>query len=57
MSKVPPIGIAIAVPPIRVDMFGGVLDLGNPKFNDVSKDIVQIMIDFSLMEIVEVYTM
>ena len=35
----------------------GVLDIGTPDFNDVTKSIGQITIDFSLMEMVEVYGM
>ena len=55
--EVQPNGIAILVPPIRMQVSGGVIDLGTPEFTDVSKSIGQITIDFSLMEMVEVYEM
>ena len=51
-----PNGIAVPVPPIRTQVSGGVLDLGTLEFNDVIRDIDQITIYFSSMDITEVYT-
>ena len=45
-----------SVPPIKVEVSGGVIDLGNPELNDVAKEINQINIDFSSMKITKVYT-
>ena len=56
-SEVQPTIIAVPVPPIRMQVLGGVLNIGTPKFQDVSKNIGQITLYFSLMEMVEVYAM
>ena len=56
-SEAQPIAIAVPVSPIRTQVSRGVFDLGTLDFNDVIKSIGQIMIEFSLMEMVEVYAM
>ena len=48
--------IPIPIPLIKVEVSGGVVDLGTPKFNDVDRYIFHISIDFSSMEITEIYT-
>ena len=47
--------IHVPVPPIKVEVSGGVVDLGTLDFNDVSSDIGHITIDFSSMNITEIY--
>ena len=54
-EKQPEMPMSISL--MRVQVSGEVLDLGTPKFNDVAKSIGQITIDFSLMQMAEVYVM
>ena len=49
--------IHVLIPPIKVEVSGGVVDLGTLDFNDVSRDIGQITIDFSSMNIIEIYAL
>ena len=52
-SKIEQTATLVPVPPIKVEVSRGVIDLGTPEFNDVVRDINQITIDFLSMEIAE----
>ena len=56
-SEERPNTLPVPVTLIRTQMLGEVLYLGTPEFNDVANNIGQITIDFSLMQIDELYAL
>ena len=51
-----PIGTIVLVPQIKVEVLRGFIDLGTLEFNDFARDLDQITIYVSVINMTEVYT-